>query len=105
MVSVGLLFCKPSVCRNCKRWIVDHSNQEKIECKNQLKKSRHGLNKNQQLLILKNQSFRCNICLEPLEPSLYDLDHIDGNSNNGDFSNFQALCLNCHRLKHKFNLN
>jgi hypothetical protein len=28
-----------------------------------------------------------------------DVDHIDGNRDNGDPSNLQTLCANCHRLK------
>ena len=28
-----------------------------------------------------------------------DVDHIDGNHHNGDASNLQTLCVNCHRLK------
>lgn len=28
-----------------------------------------------------------------------DVDHIDGNRENNDHSNFQLLCANCHRLK------
>ena len=28
-----------------------------------------------------------------------DIDHIDGNHLNEDFSNLQLLCANCHRLK------
>jgi hypothetical protein len=28
-----------------------------------------------------------------------DVDHIDGNNNNNDISNYQTLCANCHRLK------
>ena len=104
MVTVDFLFCKPSVCRNCKRWIVDHSNQEKIKCKNELKKTRHGLNSKQQFQVLVNQQFRCNLCNEHLDYPNYDFDHIDGSPNNDNFSNFQSLCLLCHRIKHRFNL-
>lgn len=28
-----------------------------------------------------------------------DIDHIDGNHNNNDSSNYKTLCANCHRLK------
>ena len=28
-----------------------------------------------------------------------DVDHIDGNKMNGELSNLQTLCANCHRLK------
>lgn len=28
-----------------------------------------------------------------------DVDHVDGNHHNDDFSNLQTLCVNCHRLK------
>ena len=32
-----------------------------------------------------------------------DVDHIDGNKQNNDPSNFQTLCSNCHRLKTHIN--
>lgn len=35
----------------------------------------------------------------PEHVSQLDVDHIDGNRQNGDPSNLQTLCANCHRLK------
>ena len=35
----------------------------------------------------------------PEDSCQLDVDHIDGNKFNGDPSNLQTLCANCHRLK------
>ena len=43
---------------------------------------------------------KCEHCgFIPEHISQLDVDHIDGNKNNSDPSNFQTLCANCHRLK------
>ena len=43
---------------------------------------------------------KCEVCgFKPVHVCQLDIDHIDGNSLNNDFSNLQALCANCHRLK------
>ncbi len=34
-----------------------------------------------------------------LHPCQLDVDHIDGNRDNDNPSNFRTLCANCHRLK------
>lgn len=34
-----------------------------------------------------------------INPCQLDVDHIDGNRDNNDPSNFRTLCANCHRLK------
>lgn len=47
--------------------------------------------------IVKDKCFICGFI--PEHSCQMDIDHIDGNSNNNDFSNFQVLCANCHRLK------
>ena len=45
----------------------------------------------------KHSCERCGFVAE--HPSQLDVDHIDGNKLNGDPSNLQTLCANCHRLK------
>jgi 5-methylcytosine-specific restriction endonuclease McrA len=34
-----------------------------------------------------------------VHPVQLDVDHIDGNRDNNDPSNYRTLCSNCHRLK------
>lgn len=36
-------------------------------------------------------------------PCQLDVDHIDGNRDNDDPSNYRTLCANCHRLKTQMN--
>ena len=49
---------------------------------------------------LKHKKETCERCgFIPEHPSQLDVDHIDGNHKNNDFSNLQTLCANCHRLK------
>jgi 5-methylcytosine-specific restriction endonuclease McrA len=46
----------------------------------------------------------CEICgFVAKHRSQLDVDHIDGNHQNNDPSNFQTLCANCHRLKTQVN--
>lgn len=56
--------------------------------------------------VLTRQRYACNECATPLKYSkcgvqLFDIDHIEMHAKTGDdrFSNLQALCLTCHRLK------
>jgi len=49
--------------------------------------------------ILERQNYRCKICAAVLD--VYDFDHLDGNRENNDISNCQALCPTCHRRKSK----
>ena len=43
---------------------------------------------------------KCENCgFIPLHPCQLDVDHIDGNHDNNDPSNYRTLCANCHRLK------
>jgi len=49
--------------------------------------------------VLIQQNFRCVSCHDHLETT--DFDHIDENSSNNHISNCQALCLDCHRKKHR----
>lgn len=43
---------------------------------------------------------KCEICgFEAVNKCQLDIDHINGDSKNNDFSNLQILCANCHRLK------
>jgi hypothetical protein len=45
---------------------------------------------------------RCSLCgFVPVDPCQLDVDHIDGNHDNNDPSNFRTLCANCHRLETK----
>lgn len=41
----------------------------------------------------------CRVCKSKYHPSQLDLDHIDGNSKNNKYENYQIICSNCHRLK------
>lgn len=63
------------------------------------KQERRFLDKDEQLLLCKNQSEKCNLCLEVFKS--FEYDHIQplvsGGSN--DISNFQALCKACHLEK------
>jgi len=45
------------------------------------------------------QNNRCNICHKKIKEC--DFDHRDGDSSNISLSNCQALCLECHRKKHR----
>ena len=48
----------------------------------------------------KHKKDTCERCgFVPEDPCQLDVDHIDENHNNGDPSNLQTLCANCHRLK------
>ena len=58
------------------------------------------------LKVLKRQTLKCNICFKKLETTndgvkLFDIDHIEmfSLSGNNDYTNLQALCLPCHRIK------
>lgn len=43
---------------------------------------------------------KCSRCsFQPEDDCQIDVDHIDGDHNNHDIQNLQALCSNCHRLK------
>ena len=49
---------------------------------------------------LKHKKTACEHCgFVALHPCQLDVDHIDGNRDNDDPSNFRTLCANCHRLK------
>ena len=50
---------------------------------------------------LEKQKNRCGNpkCRKPIKKPLFDWDHKDDNPSNNSFSNCQALCLSCHRLK------
>ncbi len=42
----------------------------------------------------------CEKCgFQPENLCQLDVDHIDGDNNNNDPTNYQTLCANCHRLK------
>jgi hypothetical protein len=46
----------------------------------------------------------CEICgFIAVHKCQLDIDHIDGNNQNNEPSNFQVLCANCHRLKTQIN--
>jgi len=50
--------------------------------------------------LLRDRGKKCEICgLKVEHECQLDIDHIDGNSKNNNFSNLQILCANCHRLK------
>lgn len=50
--------------------------------------------------LLKERGEKCEICgFEAINKCQLDIDHIDGDAKNNDFSNLQILCANCHRLK------
>ena len=52
------------------------------------------------ILKRKAQLEPCSNCgFNPKHKCQMDIDHIDGNKHNGDPSNLQILCSNCHRLK------
>ncbi len=43
---------------------------------------------------------KCDYCgFTAINRCQLDIDHIDGDHDNNDLSNFQTLCANCHRLK------
>lgn len=49
---------------------------------------------------LKHKKTCCEHCgFVALHPCQLDVDHVDGNRDNDDPSNFRTLCANCHRLK------
>lgn len=48
----------------------------------------------------KHKGSCCDRCgFVPEHPCQLDVDHIDGNKQNNEPSNYQTLCANCHRLK------
>lgn len=47
--------------------------------------------------VLEYQQFKCKDCGK--KSKVWDFDHIDGNRENNDASNCQALCPNCHAKK------
>ena len=50
--------------------------------------------------LLQERGEKCEVCgFEAVNKCQLDIDHIDGNAKNNDFSNLQILCANCHRLK------
>ncbi len=56
------------------------------------------------LAVLKHKKSACEDCgFVAKHPCQLDVDHIDGNRENADPSNFRTLCANCHRLKTHIN--
>jgi len=50
--------------------------------------------------LAKAQNFRCARCKQKIiQDFQYEIDNIDGNKRNRDFTNLQVLCLDCHRKK------
>lgn len=48
----------------------------------------------------KHKKSKCELCgFKPVHKCQLDVDHIDGNHDNNEYSNLQTLCANCHRLK------
>lgn len=71
-----------------------------------LKNNPERLEKNKKRIALKNRPWfiykkdYCENCkFIPIHTCQLDVDHIDGNKNNNDPSNYRTLCANCHRLK------
>ena len=58
---------------------------------------RQELRKRPWLLHRKDNCERCGFV--PVDMCQLDVDHIDGNKDNNDPSNYLTLCANCHRLK------
>lgn len=54
--------------------------------------------------LLEDKCSRCgwNEKLESTKFTPVELDHIDGNSHNHDFTNLRMLCPNCHSLTHTY---
>lgn len=56
--------------------------------------------KNNHFPWFKHKKKNCEDCgFVAIHPCQLDVDHIDGNKNNNNLSNYKTLCSNCHRLK------
>ena len=60
---------------------------------------RRAFNKETKQAVLLRQNYRCNIC--GIEPQNFDFDHIGSRADNSIW-NCQALCLDCHRNKTRY---
>ena len=68
--------------------------------KNSKKKLSKGPAKTSARKLAKAQNFRCASCKQKIIKDFqYEINHIDGNRRNNDFSNLQILCLDCNRKK------
>ena len=68
-----------------------------LPCRKDKKRARSGVPR---LARLKHKKTACEHCgFVALHPCQLDVDHVDGNRDNEDPSNFRTLCANCHRLK------
>ena len=65
------------------------------------KTKRNTLSTEERLDLVRNQNYKCNLCLNPLGSSFFEIDHIipleQGGSN--DLVNLQGLCSSCHIFK------
>lgn len=67
------------------------------ECKRESRSVRLGRYREQKLAHKKTACEHCGFVA--LHPCQLDVDHIDGNRDNNNPSNYRTLCANCHRLK------
>lgn len=64
------------------------------------KKKRKGVTPNRAMQIAKSQDFSCAHCSKSITKRYqFHIDHIDGDRNNRDITNLQALCVECHSKK------
>ena len=79
---------------------LDHFFNEVV---NNWAESGHGLRR---LHLLKKSEYKCSRCgfneSRSCGSTILEIDHIDGNHQNNEFSNLQVLCPNCHALTPKY---
>jgi 5-methylcytosine-specific restriction endonuclease McrA len=65
------------------------------------KNKRESMSKDERFDIIRIQNYKCNLCLNPLGSSSFEIDHIIPLEQGGtyDLSNLQGLCDSCHIFK------
>ena len=97
-------YWKSKICKKCETFQSSTSQMDNVQKRRIVEHiggisniPRKGFSDTIKRKILKKQNFNCVICKKLL--STHDFDHIDGNRNNNDESNCQAVCPNCHAFK------
>ena len=88
------------MCIRCKTNPADVAGRLRHLCPECKRKSRSTRINGNRLRKLAHKGTSCEHCgFIALHPCQLDVDHIDGNRDNDDPSNYRTLCANCHRLK------